>query len=68
MEKNTEVEIISHLKPAKIVKIMKDPEASAKAVHLVYTTDADTAGITRKKTGKNILITKTGKRSGIRMR
>ncbi len=68
MEKNTDLEIISHLKPSKIVKIMKDPEASAKAVHLIYTTDAETAGITRKKTGKNILIIRMEKRSVIRMK
>lgn len=49
---NSDLEIISHLKPSKIVKIMKDPVASAKAVHLIYTSDAETAGITRKKTGK----------------
>lgn len=61
---NSDLELISHLKPSKIVKIMKDPVASAKAVHLIYTTDAETAGITRKKTGKNILTTKTAKRSG----
>jgi len=45
-------EIISHLKPSKIVKIMKDPVASAKAVNLIYTSDAETAGIIRKKKGK----------------
>ena len=44
--------MIAHLKPSKIVTIMKDPEASAKAVHLVYTTDAETTGIPCKKTGK----------------
>lgn len=62
MEKNTDLEIISHLKPSKIVKIMKDPEASAKAVHLVYTTDAETAGVTRKKRERNIPIIKTVKK------
>lgn len=62
MEKNTEVEIISHLKPAKIVKIMKDPEASAKAVHLVYTTDAETPGIIRKKNGKKYSYYKDGEK------
>lgn len=44
-------EIISHLKPSKIIKIMKDPVASAKAVNLIYTSDAETAGIIRKKRG-----------------
>ncbi|UKB82646.1 DNA topoisomerase IB [Chryseobacterium sp. MEBOG06] len=62
MEKNTEVEIISHLKPAKIVKIMKNPEASAKAVHLVYTSDAETPGITRKKNGKKYSYYKDGEK------
>lgn len=64
---NSDLEIISHLKPAKIVKIMKDPVASAKAVHLIYTSDAETAGITR-KSGKNIPIIKTAKKSGIKMK
>ncbi|SDJ16748.1 hypothetical protein [Chryseobacterium jejuense] len=35
---------------------MKDPEASAKAVHLIDTTDAETAGITRKKSKKYCYI------------
>lgn len=60
MKKNTDLEIISHLKPSKIVKIMKNPEASAKAVQLIYTIDAETAGITRKKTGKNYSYFKNG--------
>lgn len=62
MEKNTELELISHLKPSKIVRIMNDPEASASAVHLVYTTDAETAGITRKKTGKKYSYYKDGEK------
>ncbi|WP_027385947.1 DNA topoisomerase IB [Chryseobacterium gregarium] len=59
---NSDLEIISHLKPSKIVKIMKDPVASAKAVHLIYTSDAETAGITRKKTGKKFSYYKDGKK------
>ncbi|MDH6250375.1 DNA topoisomerase-1 [Chryseobacterium sp. H1D6B] len=59
---NSDLEIISHLKPSKIVKIMKDPEASAKAVHLVYTTDAESDGITRKKTGKKYSYFKNGEK------
>ncbi|WP_312172680.1 DNA topoisomerase IB [Chryseobacterium sp.] len=59
---NSDLEIISHLKPAKIVKIMKDPVASAKAVHLIYTSDAETAGITRKKSGKKYSYYKDGKK------
>ncbi|SMP22518.1 DNA topoisomerase IB [Chryseobacterium profundimaris] len=59
---NSDLEIISHLKPAKIVKIMKDPVASAKAVHLIYTSDAETAGITRKKRGKKFSYYKEGEK------
>ncbi|WP_263602580.1 DNA topoisomerase IB [Chryseobacterium sp. PET-29] len=59
---NSDLEIISHLKPAKIVKIMKDPVASAKAVHLIYTSDAETAGITRKKSGKKYSYYKDGEK------
>ena len=59
---NSDLEIISHLKPAKIVKIMKDPVASAKAVHLIYTSDAETTGITRKKTGKKYSYYKDGEK------
>lgn len=63
MEKNTDLEIISHLKPSKIVKIMKDPEASAKAVHLVYTSDAETAGITRRKKRKKVFLLQRGRKT-----
>jgi DNA topoisomerase I len=59
---NSDLEIISHLKPSKIVKIMKDPVASAKAVHLIYTSDAETAGITRKKTGKKYSYYRDGEK------
>lgn len=59
---NSDLEIISHLKPSKIVKIMKDPVASAKAVHLVYTSDAETAGIIRKRRGKKFSYYKDGER------
>ncbi|HAO08719.1 DNA topoisomerase IB [Chryseobacterium mucoviscidosis] len=59
---NSDLELISHLKPSKIVKIMKDPVASAKAVHLIYTTDAETAGITRKKIGKKYSYYKDGEK------
>lgn len=59
---NSDLELISHLKPSKIVKIMKDPVASAKAVHLIYTTDAETAGITRKKTGKKYSYYRDGEK------
>ncbi|MCJ8155658.1 DNA topoisomerase IB [Chryseobacterium sp. SSA4.19] len=59
---SSDLEIISHLKPSKIVKIMKDPVASAKAVHLIYTSDAESAGITRKKTGKKYSYYKDGEK------
>ncbi|WP_294198983.1 DNA topoisomerase IB [uncultured Chryseobacterium sp.] len=59
---NSDLDLISHLKPSKIVKIMKDPVASAKAVHLIYTSDAETAGITRKKTGKKYSYYKDGEK------
>jgi len=58
----SDIEIISHLKPSKIVKIMKDPVASAKAVNLIYTSDAETAGIIRKKKGKNFSYYKDGEK------
>lgn len=59
---NLDLEIISHLKPSKIIKIMKDPEASAKAVHLVYTSDAESSGITRKRKGKKFSYFKDGEK------
>lgn len=59
---NSDLEIISHLKPSKIIKIMKDPVASAKAVNLIYTSDAETAGIIRKKRGKKYSYFKDGER------
>ena len=59
---NLDLEIICHLKPSKIIKIMKNPEASAKAVHLVYTSDSDSSGITRKRKGKKFSYFKDGKK------
>lgn len=50
-----ENDIISALSPSKIVKIMKDPVKSANAVQLIYTTDQEFDGITRKKTGKKFI-------------
>ncbi len=41
---------------------MKDPVASAKAVHLIYTSDAETAGIIRKKRGKKFSYYKDGEK------
>lgn len=59
---NSDLDIISHLKPSKIVKIMKDPEASARAVNLIYTSDAESAGIIRKKRGKKYAYFKDGEK------
>ena len=46
------IDIIAAIKPAKLLKIMKDPVKSAKAVELIYTTDHEFDGILRKKSGK----------------
>ncbi|ASK30055.1 DNA topoisomerase I [Chryseobacterium sp. T16E-39] len=59
---NDDFDLISHLKPSKIVKIMKDPVASAKAVNLIYTSDTETAGIIRKRRGKKYSYFKDGER------
>jgi len=57
-----EAEIISQLKPSKILKIMKDPEKSAQAVKLVYTSDSEKSGITRKKRNNKYQYFLEGKR------
>jgi len=49
------VDLIAKISPAKIIKIMKDPVKSAKAVKLVYTNDGETLGISRRKRGKNFI-------------
>ena len=46
------LELITKISPSKMVKIMKDPEKSAKAVNLIYTNDSEIQGIARKKRGK----------------
>lgn len=43
---------IAALTPSKILKIMKDPVKSAKAVSLIYTSDHEYEGISRRKSGK----------------
>lgn len=48
----SELEAVSRISPSKIVKIMKDPVKSAKAVQLVYTTDRESEGIERRRWGK----------------
>lgn len=53
--KNPDTEIIASLTPSKIVKIMKDPVKSAKAVQLIYTSDQEFEGISRKKSGKKFV-------------
>ncbi|WP_332023481.1 DNA topoisomerase IB, partial [Kaistella sp.] len=50
--KTSESDVVISLSPSKIVKIMKDPVKSAKAVSLVYTNDRESDGITRRKRGK----------------
>lgn len=50
--KNSDTDLIATLTPSKIVKIMKDPVKSAKAVQLIYTSDHEYDGIVRKKSGK----------------
>ena len=47
----TEKSVLDKLTPSKILKIMKDPEKSAKAVNLIYMSD-NGDGISRKKKGK----------------
>ncbi len=44
-----EIDLIVALTPAKLLKIMKDPVKSAKAVQLVYTSDHEFDSILRKK-------------------
>ena len=46
------LELITKISPSKMVKIMKDPQKSANAVNLVYTSDSENKGIARKKSGK----------------
>ena len=53
-------EILQKLTPSKIVKIMKDPVKSAKAVQLIYTNDQITEGLVRKKYGKKFHYYKSG--------
>ncbi len=50
-----DTQIIQSLTPSKIVKIMKDPVKSAKAVQLIYTSDQQFDGIARKKSGKKFV-------------
>lgn len=57
-----DLSIVKKLKPSKIVKIMKDPVQSAKAVQLVYTQDSDSEGILRKRYGKKFHYYKDGVR------
>lgn len=59
---NPDLDIISHLRPSKILKILKDPEASAKAVNLIYTSDTEASGIIRKKRGKKYSYFKDGEK------
>ncbi len=49
------IDAVTKISPAKIVKIMKDPVKSAKAVQLIYTTDREAEGIMRRKSGKKFV-------------
>lgn len=52
MQEQPEIEeLLNNLSPKKIAKILHDPVNTAKAVNLVYVTDAETPGIIRKKRG-----------------
>ena len=57
-----ETEIIQKLSPKKILKIMKNPEQSARAVQLVYTHDDPETGIARKRYGKKFHYYQDGTR------
>ena len=54
-----ETDLIYNLTPSKILKIMKDPEKSAKAINLIYISDS-CEGIARKKRGKKFQYLKNG--------
>ncbi len=55
-------DIIQKLRPSKILKIMKDPVKTAKAVQLIYTSDSEFEGIERRKYGKKFHYYKDGER------
>lgn len=44
--------LVHKIKPSRLVRIMNDPEKSASAVSLIYTSDQQTPGIRRKPYGK----------------
>lgn len=62
LEENSTLDIISKLSPAKMVKIMEDPVKTAKAVNLIYTTDAEHDGIIRRKRGKKFNYFSSGEK------
>ncbi len=51
----SDLEAVSRISPSKMVRIMKDPVKSAKAVQLVYTTDSEAEGINRRRWGKKFV-------------
>ena len=53
---------IAALTPSKILKIMKDPVKSAKAVSLIYTSDQEYDGISRRKSGKKFAYFNDGEK------
>lgn len=56
------LELIGKITPSKILKIMKDPEKSAKAVNLIYTNDTEIDGISRKKRGPSFVYYREGEK------
>ncbi|HAV01844.1 MAG TPA: DNA topoisomerase I, partial [Chryseobacterium sp.] len=56
------IELVSKISPSRIVKIMKDPVKSARAVKLIYSNDSETEGFTRKKFGKGFAYYLHGKK------
>lgn len=56
------IELVSKISASRIVKIMKDPVKSARAVKLIYSSDSETEGFTRKKFGKGFAYYLNGKK------
>jgi DNA topoisomerase-1 len=67
MEKNTDLEIISHLKPSKIVKIMKDPKLLQRR-YILFILPMQKQPESRVKKGKKYSYYKDGEKIRIRMK
>lgn len=59
---NAEEIIVSKIKPAKILRIMNNPQKSAEAVQLVYTNQLSSNGIARKRKNNTFLYYREGKK------